>query len=50
MFTPGADCPMPLRYLDVHRFTRTSFMEKNEVKIDDYWDGTPNDNRELSEP
>ena len=31
------DCPLPLKYLDVMRFTKTDIPEKSLKEIEDYW-------------
>ena len=39
LYSPGDDCPFPIKWLDVHRETNTNF-EASEKHIKDYWDGS----------
>ena len=44
LYTPTEEeCPIPLQYIDVVRFAKTSSPEKQFKEIDDYWmrDGSP---------
>ena len=41
--------PIPLKHLDVTRITKTSLDTADEMEIEDIWDGSDNDCRELSE-
>lgn len=50
MFQPDESVPVPLKYIDVHRTTKTSVGDIKDVRINDWWDGSSNDPRELSEP
>ena len=51
LFQPSdvTDCPIPLKWLDVHRSTRTSVGHIKEHAIEDWWDGTSDASRSLSE-
>ena len=49
LYQPDETCPIPLKFLDVHRETKTDLPEKAYKNIKDYWDGTPMDCRELSD-
>eukprot|EP00973_Karenia_brevis_P028184 3883559-Karenia_brevis.AAC.1 len=47
LFVPSADdCPLPLKYLDCVRYTKTNLESDKEARIEDVWctDGA----RELS--
>ena len=47
LFSPidTTDCPIPIKYLDVLRYTRTNLDSQAEARIDDVWDpDTPNGN------
>ena len=38
LYVPTEDeCPIPLKWIDVMRFTSTSLPEKGVRRIDDYW-------------
>ena len=37
------ECPVPLKYLDVHRKTSTDLSDKSESAIKDYWNETSKD-------
>ena len=49
MFVPTEEtCPIPLRYLDVRRLTRTNLDSATETFIDDFWYDDPKAERKLS--
>ncbi len=52
LFVPSVDdCPLPLTYLDILRFTKTSLEGLQEGQVNDLWTSIDQDpNRELSAP